>query len=363
MKVTSENYVALATRTESVIDSLPTKDPQKLFRLLHGAMGLCTEAGEFQDALKKALFYKQPLDLTNLGEELGDVLWYCGILCDALGLSMNSVLQKNIAKLEKRYPEKFSPERALERDLEGERSILEAEAVPYHRRGTQFEWLQTYTGRPYWFLDPKPEDITIGDIAQALANKCRFSGHTQEFYSVAQHSVLVAEQVANDLPEEEATIIKLWALMHDAPEAYLNDIPRPILKSTKIGAEMEMLTTKCLSAISENFKIPLPIPDAVWEADDRMLVTERDQLMLDSPLEWGLKAEPYKIRIIPWSPQDARHAFLTIFWVYYNRWMGQKPKMRVAALKDVMEAIKRSDERMDEMFEVSQEDFDRPIKL
>lgn len=95
--------------------------------LLHASMGLVTEAGEFQDAIKKHLYYGRELDTVNLKEELGDLIWYCAIALEALGTDFESVMQTNIDKLSARYPEKFTEELAENRDLEKERAILENE--------------------------------------------------------------------------------------------------------------------------------------------------------------------------------------------------------------------------------------------
>lgn len=84
-------------------------------RLLHASMGLGTEAGEFADDLKKHIFYGKELDPEHLKEELGDLLWYIGIAADVLGTSVQEIMRDNIAKLKKRYPEKFTEQDALER--------------------------------------------------------------------------------------------------------------------------------------------------------------------------------------------------------------------------------------------------------
>jgi NTP pyrophosphatase (non-canonical NTP hydrolase) len=94
-------------------------------RLLHYALGLCTEVGELQDALKKYVAYGKPIDATNFKEELGDILWYHARLMDFFGLSYESVMETNINKLKKRYGDKFTEHAALNRDLDGERQILE----------------------------------------------------------------------------------------------------------------------------------------------------------------------------------------------------------------------------------------------
>lgn len=94
-------------------------------RLLHGAIGLCTETGEIQDALKRALFYGKTLDYVNLKEEIGDVLWYLNILCDELGITLEDAMAANIAKLESRYKGGFSENKSINRDLGTERGKLE----------------------------------------------------------------------------------------------------------------------------------------------------------------------------------------------------------------------------------------------
>lgn len=105
-------------------------DP-KFIRLLHGSMGIATEAGELLEALQKVLNRPDQnnnssnVDMVNLAEEIGDVMWYTAILCDTLEIDLGAVMEKNIAKLKARYPNKFTEEHAINRDLETERKILE----------------------------------------------------------------------------------------------------------------------------------------------------------------------------------------------------------------------------------------------
>ncbi len=101
---------------------------QQLARLLHGALGACTETGELQDMIKKHLIYGKPLDLVNVIEEIGDTMWYLAIVLDACGVTMSDAMQRNITKLRLRYPEKFTSEKALNRDLAAERAALESPA-------------------------------------------------------------------------------------------------------------------------------------------------------------------------------------------------------------------------------------------
>jgi NTP pyrophosphatase (non-canonical NTP hydrolase) len=125
--MTPKEYIKEALRTES--SAVPLNDdyyPEiTTDRLLHAAMGLSTESGELLDALKKHLFYRKPLDTTNLKEEMGDLFWYLAILADALGTTFEAEMERNIAKLKARYPRKFTSENAINRDLATERKVLE----------------------------------------------------------------------------------------------------------------------------------------------------------------------------------------------------------------------------------------------
>ena len=127
MRINSDNYVQNVMRTAAcdlgAVADRATRDG--MLNLIHAGIGMVTEAGEFVDMLKKALFYGRPLDEVNLVEELGDVMWYVGLACSELGVELNDVMQINIDKLAARYPEKFSEESATVRDLERERAVLE----------------------------------------------------------------------------------------------------------------------------------------------------------------------------------------------------------------------------------------------
>ncbi|QQS39178.1 nucleoside triphosphate pyrophosphohydrolase family protein [Candidatus Woesebacteria bacterium] len=117
----SKDYIKKAIRTESVHYRKLTKGNQ---RLEHAILGMITESGELADALKKYKFYNLPLDKVNLIEEIGDVLWYVAIACDELGVDFEKIMDKNIRKLEVRYPEKFTSEKSKKRNLKKERKEL-----------------------------------------------------------------------------------------------------------------------------------------------------------------------------------------------------------------------------------------------
>lgn len=123
----SKEYVKNALKTESQnFDEIGARlQSKELERLLHGGIGLATEAGEFLDSLKKTIFYGKELDRVNLREEMGDIFWYCAIIADQLDVDFADVMERNITKLKARYGEKFTEERANTRDLNTERQILE----------------------------------------------------------------------------------------------------------------------------------------------------------------------------------------------------------------------------------------------
>lgn len=125
--MTPEEYKVAALRTEFMPDIVHRDGAvdHALGRLLHGVIGACTEVGELQDQVKKHWIYGKTLDRTNILEEIGDICWYLNIALDAYGLSWSDCFERNIAKLSKRYPDKFSSDAALNRDLANERAALE----------------------------------------------------------------------------------------------------------------------------------------------------------------------------------------------------------------------------------------------
>jgi NTP pyrophosphatase (non-canonical NTP hydrolase) len=123
LRTNGPDYKGVAERMTGYEDQIiPDK---QVLDLIHASMGLVTEAGEFQDMLKKHLYYGRELDTVNLREEIGDLLWYCAIALEALDTDFQSVMQTNIDKLKARYPEKFTEDSANNRDLKVERQILE----------------------------------------------------------------------------------------------------------------------------------------------------------------------------------------------------------------------------------------------
>ena len=117
------SYEQDAIRTKPPNEPVTIEDAQ--LDLLHAAMGLCTESGEFMNAMKRWIYYNKPPDRNNLIEEIGDVFWYCALAAEALGVSFEEIQTRNTAKLKARYPEGFSHTDALNRDLPSELAALE----------------------------------------------------------------------------------------------------------------------------------------------------------------------------------------------------------------------------------------------
>lgn len=166
----------------------------------------------------------------------------------------------------------------------------------------QGDWIQTAMGHQFWPMDPRPEDIDIDDVAHALSLLCRYGGHCLRFYSVAEHSVLLASKVA---PEN-----RLWALLHDASEAYLVDVPRPIKRFLGGYKEAE---DKIMRAVCDRFGLRGEMPEEVKSLDTRILTDERHQNMAPAPKPWSTDAEPIGVILQYWQPVRARREWLAAF--------------------------------------------------
>lgn len=163
------------------------------------------------------------------------------------------------------------------------------------------DFIQTYTGKEFCFLDPEPEDIDIRDIAHALSNICRFTGHSNNFYSVAQHSVYVSCYV-----EEENA---LRGLLHDASEAYVNDISRP-LKHLPFMEKYREIEDKIEKTIIKKFGLSNDKPPNIKEVDIIVMVTEARDLGLMTPNWKHYHIKPLSERFVPWLPVVAEKKFM-----------------------------------------------------
>lgn len=181
------------------------------------------------------------------------------------------------------------------------------------------DWMQTFTGRQFYPLDPKPADVDIVDIAHALSMLCRYNGHVERFYSVAEHCIHLSYAVA---PEHA-----LWALLHDATEAYVGDMIRPLKRSMPDYVIAEDLV---MAAIATRFNLfvthwtrhTLPngsegllpaMPPQVKAADTAILLDERMALLAEPPRPWSTDGGSLGVAIRAWSPAEAEHRYLSRF--------------------------------------------------
>ena len=169
--------------------------------------------------------------------------------------------------------------------------------------GNEYEehWIETFSGRKMHYLNPTDDEIDIKDIAHALSLICRFGGHCKEFYSVAQHSLGVMELV----PQE----YKLEALLHDAAEAYISDLPRPIKNDLSQFKEIEQGIEE---TIFRKFNITNRNHGIIKMADNIMLATEARDIMANTT-DWIELPKPLESKIESIPNAFVERLFLTIF--------------------------------------------------
>lgn len=167
------------------------------------------------------------------------------------------------------------------------------------------DWMQTQSGRQFYPLDPRPDDFNITDIAHALSMQCRYAGHVDRFYSVAEHCVLVSQGVPAEVARE--------GLMHDAAEAYVGDMVRPL--KINVG-QFKGIEDSILYVMADRYQLAWPFPEAVHDADNRILLTERAALLSNTRHPWDPdleQLEPLDVPIHAWSPAEAKAQFLARF--------------------------------------------------
>lgn len=175
------------------------------------------------------------------------------------------------------------------------------------RRG---DWIQTYSGRQFWPLDPRASEIHLVDIAAALSRECRYGGHCLRFYSVAEHCVLMVRAARNDGGWGNAALSTL--LLHDASEGLgLRDIPRP-LKADLVN--YKAIEADIMDAVAVRFGLLWPMPPALKDYDERIGLTEKAQNMAPEPQSWGTRfdaARALNVIIECWPPDRAFREFMT----------------------------------------------------
>lgn len=169
---------------------------------------------------------------------------------------------------------------------------------------TEDNWIQTSGGKKFWPLNPRKGDVDIHDIAHALSNECRYNGHCSSFYSVAQHSVLLSIAMAGKG-------LARAALLHDASEAYLKDLPRPVKRDKTIRAAYAAAEDRLMRCIASALDVP-------WSAIQDPRVSEYDHAILTPEMTALMSFKEPRInngllsamRITPWPPRLAEYRFL-----------------------------------------------------
>lgn len=167
---------------------------------------------------------------------------------------------------------------------------------------TKLGVLYTYSGLEFKPFAPDPDLITLEDIARALSNICRYGGHTKYFYSVADHSMRVADRMENKVDAR-------WALLHDASEAYLGDIPAPLKKMSAFAPYAE-LERNVMIAVCQRFDLPFEEPENVyfWDKEIRR---EEMAFLTNIPEELHRVSDKSEFKtIVPLTPEDSYRNFL-----------------------------------------------------
>lgn len=165
-------------------------------------------------------------------------------------------------------------------------------------------WIGLLSGATMDYDHPEESDVTLDDLASALSNVCRFSGHLPCFYSVAQHLVNTSRIVHADYAYP--------ALMHDTAEAFTNDLPTPLKWAFPIFKELEV---KIEAAMAKRFGFAYPYPPEIKLADTQMLLLEKKYVKLDDrpwPNYEGFEYEHLRplVDLKPWQPLRAKREFL-----------------------------------------------------
>lgn len=188
-------------------------------------------------------------------------------------------------------------------------------------------WIETYTGGKFHIAKPRPEEVRLTDIAHALSMQCRFTGHCDRFYSVAEHSIWVARMC----PKPFGII----GLLHDASEAYVVDLNRPTKQYGDMGRLYRQIEGPITAAIFEAFHLPVPVdnhfPEFVHEADNAILNFEHETMLKGAPWE----TDPERVaanqkliaasgaRIIGLGPTEGERLFKESFFDFMQEYRTQ----------------------------------------
>jgi len=172
-------------------------------------------------------------------------------------------------------------------------------------------WKRTATGKIFFLFSPQRSAIAIDDIVQSLARICRYGGGVRWplHYSVAEHSVILARYVLDRYPDRP--MLAMQALMHDAAEAHIGDMIRP-LKDTM--PEFITIDNQITSVIFKHFNIPWPLDPIIKEIDTRILMDEEAQVLVPCDINFDyLDVNPLDVRLYAWEREEAYRQFFVIW--------------------------------------------------
>lgn len=183
------------------------------------------------------------------------------------------------------------------------------------------DWMITYTGRRFYPLDPRVSEVDWRDIAHSLAFTCRYGGHVRRFYSVAEHCAILAGYF---LRLGKPDLAK-WALLHDAAEAYVGDIIRPLKPSldgfAQVEADVEFVIFERAGLIAPGAEWDGKLPAEVKDADNRIIADEARALFGPDQIrsaDWRLTMEPLGVQVGAMHPDAAERHFISIFRVLFG---------------------------------------------
>lgn len=184
------------------------------------------------------------------------------------------------------------------------------------------DYIQVNSGRQFYVLDPRAEDITIQDIAHSLANICRFTGHGDRFYCVGEHSILCA-RVARKLGY--STLQQLFCLLHDGSESVVNDLARPVKQNIPQYKEVE---DRIMAVIWEVAGLPKPTAEdyhIVKTIDNTLLINEMEQLMKRSDVPTDIEYERMFVDLsVGYNAGESKLPFLTMYNALMNEYLIEK---------------------------------------
>lgn len=167
-------------------------------------------------------------------------------------------------------------------------------------------WIQTFSDVKFYPLDVRPGDIVLADIVHALSHQCRYGGHSAVFYSVAEHSVLLANWVYGETQDPR---LAMAALMHDAAEAYLVDIPSPIKKMLPEYVKMEKQLEEAIFAV---FDIRAEDIAKIKPWDTAIVMDER-RVLFEKEIPWESDCEPLGVQLRALAPENAAAVFAVTY--------------------------------------------------